>query len=52
MDQVPLTLAENYALIVKEAMKLVKADEGSILIEQEGELLRTYASSPDLYQYA
>lgn len=47
---VPLTLAENYALIVKEAMKLVKADEGSILIEQKGELLRTYASSPDLYQ--
>lgn len=35
---VPLTLEENYALIVKEAMKLVKADYGSILVGQKGEL--------------
>lgn len=47
---VPLTLEENYALIVKEAMKLVKADYGSILLEQKGELKRIYASSHHLYQ--
>lgn len=47
---VPLTIEENYALIVKEAMQLVKADYGSILMEQKGELRRTYASIPSLYK--
>lgn len=47
---IPLTPEENYALVVKEAMKLVKADSGSILIMQEGELKRVYASSPNLYK--
>lgn len=46
---VPLTLEKNYALIVKEAMKLVKADYGSILVGQQGKLQRVYASSPKLY---
>lgn len=47
---IPLSPEENYALVVKEAMKLVKADSGSILIMQEGKLKRVYASSPDLYK--
>ncbi len=47
---VPLTLEETYELIVKEALKLIKGDIGSILIEQDGEFKRVYASNPILYR--
>lgn len=47
---VPLTTGETYSLIVQEAIKLVKADNGTIFIEQQGELKRVYASSPVFYK--
>jgi signal transduction histidine kinase len=40
----PLAPVETYKIIVKEAIKLVGADYGSILLEQEGSLKRVYAS--------
>lgn len=45
----PLTPEKTYSTIVKEAIALVRADYGSILIEKEGELQRIYASSPALF---
>ncbi len=46
----PLTKEETYKTIVEEAMSLVKAEYGSILLATDGELERVYASSPILYQ--
>ena len=46
---VPLNPQETYELIVKEAMKLVRAELGSIYIYEGGELKKVYASSPLLY---
>lgn len=46
---VPLTLTETYTLIVQEALKLVKGEMGSILLERHGNLERVYASSSTLY---
>jgi signal transduction histidine kinase len=46
----PLTLEETYQLVIKEAMKLVKAEYGSIFLEEDGELKRVYASNPELYK--
>lgn len=40
---VPLMPEETYKLIVEEAIKLVGADYGSILLEQGGDLFRVYA---------
>lgn len=42
----PLTPEKTYATIVKEATKLVDAQWGSILLEQDGELQRVYSSIP------
>ncbi|MCL5784093.1 MAG: GAF domain-containing sensor histidine kinase [Patescibacteria group bacterium] len=39
-----LTPEETYATVVEEAIKLVKADYGSIFLEQQGELQRVYTS--------
>lgn len=47
---VPLTPEETYSIIVNEALKLVDAKYGSILLEQNGKLRRVYASSPLLYK--
>lgn len=47
---VPLKAEETYSLIVNEAIKLVKADYGSILLEQKGDLKRVYSSIASLYQ--
>ena len=47
---VPLSPEETYKLITEEAIKLVKADYGSILLEEDGKLKRVYASSPQFYQ--
>lgn len=44
-----LTLEETYALIVQEAMKIVKADYGSILLGKANKLHRIYASTPALF---
>ena len=41
----PLSLEEVYGTIVKEAIKLVDGEYGSILLEQKGELRRVYSSS-------
>lgn len=41
---------EMYKLIVKEGMRLVQANYGSILLETEGKLKRCYASNLLLYQ--
>ncbi len=40
----PLTPLDTYKTIVKEAVKLVKGSYGNILLEQNGELKRVYAS--------
>lgn len=41
----PLSLQQTYANIVKEAIKLVDADEGLILLERKGVLYDVYGSS-------
>ncbi len=46
----PVTISQTYSLLVAEAMKLTKADSGSILLEKKGELKRVYSTSKDLYQ--
>ena len=48
---VPLTLDETYSTIVHEAIKLVKADHGSILMYYDGELNRVFSTTPILYTY-
>lgn len=48
----PLTLEETYQLIVSEALNLVKADDGSILLLSENQLQRVYASSSIFYKIA
>lgn len=47
---IPLSLRETYRLIAEEARKLVKAGSGSILIEENGELVKVYAYPEILYQ--
>lgn len=47
---IPLDLEETYKFIVKEGMKLIKADHGSILLLEEGKLKRVYVSSPMFYK--
>lgn len=42
---VPLTIEETYKLIVHEAVKLTKTHQGSIFLEENGELKRVYASN-------
>jgi signal transduction histidine kinase len=46
---VPLTPDETFALISEEAIKLTKANHGSIFLVQDGELERVYATSPYYY---
>lgn len=46
----PATISQTYSLLVAEAMKLTKADSGSILLKKKGELKRVYSTSKDLYQ--
>lgn len=46
----PLGPEETYTVIVQEAMKLVGAEYGSILLEKNGGLERVYASSTILFQ--
>ncbi len=47
---VPLTSEEVYKTIVEEAIRLVDADYGSILLAKKGELKRVYASSEVAFQ--
>jgi signal transduction histidine kinase len=47
---VALTPEETYAAIVEEAIKLVDAKYGSVILEQEGELVRVFSSSPVAYK--
>lgn len=42
----PLTPEETYATIVNEAVRLVNAEYGSIILYQDGEMKRIYSSSP------
>src|SRR5581483_1842906 len=46
----PLNSDETYSTIVQEAIKLVGAEYGSILLEQDGELKRIYSSYTPLSQ--
>lgn len=47
----PLTPEETYATIVEEAIKLVDAEYGSIILKEQGDNFeRVYASTPILYQ--
>lgn len=43
---VPLTPEKTYATIVKEAIKLVDAEMGTIMLEEKGELIRVYSTVP------
>lgn len=45
----PLKPEETYTTIVQEAIKLVGAEYGDIYVEQHGELVRVYSSSPVTY---
>lgn len=47
---VPLTPEETYSTIAKEAMKLVGAQIGSILLEENGLLKRIYSTDEELYK--
>lgn len=47
---VPLSPEETYVTIVNEATKLVGAMYGSIVLEQDGKLVRVYSSSPLAYK--
>ncbi len=42
----PLTIDEVYATVVGEALKLLDAEYGSILLDEDGELKRVYATIP------
>jgi signal transduction histidine kinase len=46
----PLTPEETYKMVVEEAMKLVKADYGHLLLYKDNKLERVYASSPVFYK--
>jgi signal transduction histidine kinase len=48
LDQ--FTVEQTFAMIVDEAIKLVDAEYGSILLDQDGQLVRVYASSPIAFQ--
>lgn len=45
----PLTPEETFAHIVQEAIKLINAKYGSIILMQQGKLERVYSSSPLAY---
>src|SRR5258708_32901081 len=45
----PAEVEETYALIIKEAIKLVKAEYGSIFLYSQGELKRVYANEQAFY---
>lgn len=47
---VPLNPVETYKLIVDEATKLVKADYGHILLFQDNDLKRVYATDPIFFK--
>ena len=44
----PLSLEETYELIIKEALRLVKAEFGSIFLPEDGEFKRVYTNNPAL----
>ncbi len=45
-----LTLNETYELVIEEALKLVKADYGSIFLYEDDEFKRVYTNNPNLYK--
>lgn len=45
----PLTLEQTYEVIIKEALRLVKADFGSIFLYEDDEFKRVYTNNPALY---
>lgn len=45
----PLSLEDVYRVVVNEAMRLVKAEIGTIILAENGQLRRAYASDPFLY---
>lgn len=46
----PLDLQETYQIIVEEAIKLVNAKGGTMLLMKEGELTRVFATSPIFFK--
>ena len=46
----PLTLEATFEIVDEEAKKLVGADYCSIFLNKNGELIRTYASVPELFR--
>lgn len=47
----PLGLQETYKEVVEEAGRLLGSEYGSVLLEDDSELVRVYASDPFLYNY-
>lgn len=47
---VPLTPDETYAVIVREAIKLVNGDFGNVVLEQNNQLIKVYSSAPEGYK--
>src|SRR5256885_1586659 len=45
----PSNIEDTYAVIIKEAIKLVKAEYGSIFLYNRGELKRAYANDQAFY---
>lgn len=45
-----LDMDETYKVIVEEAIKLVNAKDGTILLMKNGELVRVYATNPVLFK--
>lgn len=43
----PTVLKERYRIAVKEAVRLVDADHGSIFLEKDGNLIRAYTNVPN-----
>lgn len=46
----PLSLDSTYKTIVEEAIKLVKGDNGSLILKKGNELKRVFSSTPVLYK--
>lgn len=47
---VPMNLEQTYEVVVREALKLVKAELGSIFLYEKGEFKRVYANNPAFYK--
>jgi signal transduction histidine kinase len=45
----PLTPEETYTTVMQEALRLVKADYGSVFLEEGGEVKKVYSTDPQIF---